>query len=1222
MSSAVAKSKTPARSASAAPATVAPVAQAFHTTPGGVSAAAIQCSSMKVSSPKDSAEKEADSTAKRIMRMPDNSAGTNQEKKELSSSQGDKAIARKAKAEEKETNTAKTIMRMALKSTTPTEEKKEPSSKPAEKTIARQIAKEEKTVARQATKDEKKETAPVQQASSSLSRKETSEKTPEKKEDSAAGGGIKIARRTMSDIHRKGEGQPNVSSNVQADIQSSLSSGNPLPLSVRRFMEPRFNADFSNVRVHTDDRSSRLNTQLSAQAFTVGNNIFFGRNRFKPDQEEGRELIAHELTHTIQQGAVTQHNAATTGVSRQVNDTVHRSEETTVTQTSAPQIQRLGVSDALDYFADKAYNIPGFRMFTIVLGVNPINMSRAERSAANIMRAIVEFLPGGNIITRALDNYGVFDKVGTWVEQQIASLSMTGSVIRKAVMDFLDSLGWRDIFDLGGVWNRAKRIFTEPIDRIIAFARGLYNGIVQFVKDAILKPLAQLASQTRAWDLLIAVLGFNPITGEPVPRTAETLLGGFMRLIGQEEVWQNIQRGNAIGRAWAWFQGALAGLMGFVRQIPSLFMATLRSLTLMDIVVITGAFAKVRSVFGSFAGQFVSWAMGTVISLLEILFSVVAPGAMPYIRRAAGAFQTILRNPIGFVGNLVRAARLGFQQFAARIGSHLRNSLIQWLTGSMGGAGVYIPQSFSLREIIKFVLSVLGLTWQNIRVKLVRAIGEAPVRAMETGFELVRTLVTEGPAAAWQQIQEGITNLQQMVMEQIMNFVVTRVVQAAITRLVTSLNPAGAIIQAIIAIYNTVMFFIERLRQIMQVATAFVNSIMAIASGQIGAAANRVEQTMAGLLTLVISFLARIAGLGRVSDAVVGIINRIRAPIDRALDRVVAWIVNMARRAGRFVAQAGVPQDPETRVRLASEAAVAAASRLTGTISEGLLNPILRGIQTRYGLTRITPSQQNGEWWVEVVINPRRRTRLRASTTASADRVSIPPIVAKLDQATEMFRLFQSRGTSAVAGTVISELSAAKTEALAIDRAQNTSTPPATLTRMKQNLSTRLTAIQNLDPGYSLFSIAGLAITITQARRRTSLISPTPWDVIDPSLRPEYVSQLNSQADGINSMTAEQWLQNRNQYVTSGRSSAEARLRAAYRRRTGSGRAAGTAAPHNADQVAGGFEDPTGLPVNSGVNSHIGSQWPSRVGTLESVANALRGVAKVVTQMYVRLRPR
>ena len=60
---------------------------------------------------------------------------------------------------------------------------------------------------------------------------------------------------------------------------------------------------------------------------------------------------------------------------------------------------------------------------------------------------------------------------------------------------------------------------------------------------------------------------------------------------------------------------------------------------------------------------------------------------------------------------------------------------------------------------------------------------------------------------------------------------------------------------------------------------------------------------MGGLLTLVISFLARLVGLGKVSDAVVNIVNKIRAPIDKALDKVVEWIVATAKKLGKLVAQ-------------------------------------------------------------------------------------------------------------------------------------------------------------------------------------------------------------------------------------------------------------------------------------------------------------------------------
>src|SRR5207249_2746088 len=122
----------------------------------------------------------------------------------------------------------------------------------------------------------------------------------------------------------------------------------------------------------------------------------------------------------------------------------------------------------------------------------------------------------------------------------------------------------------------------------------------------------------------------------------------------------------------------------------------------------------------------------------------------------------------------------------------------------------------------------------------------------------------------------------------------------------------------------------------------FIDSISAIARGVITDAANKVESTLAGLLTLAISFLARLVGLGKVSDAVINIINKIRAPIDKALDKVVEWIVNMARKLGRFIAQAGVPQDPNERLRLGRQAALAAVNRFAGKrVGNAVLAPLL-----------------------------------------------------------------------------------------------------------------------------------------------------------------------------------------------------------------------------------------------------------------------------------------
>ena len=116
----------------------------------------------------------------------------------------------------------------------------------------------------------------------------------------------------------------------------------------------------------------------------------------------------------------------------------------------------------------------------------------------------------------------------------------------------------------------------------------------------------------------------------------------------------------------------------------------------MDIILLPRAFMKVAAVFGDFIGNFVSWAGTAIWNLLEIIFDVVSPGAFGYIKKTGAALKSILKNPLPFVGNLVKAAKLGFQNFADNFGTHLKAGLIDWLTGSL--PGVYIPKALHARR--------------------------------------------------------------------------------------------------------------------------------------------------------------------------------------------------------------------------------------------------------------------------------------------------------------------------------------------------------------------------------------------------------------------------------------------------------------------------------------------------------------------------------------------
>ncbi len=80
------------------------------------------------------------------------------------------------------------------------------------------------------------------------------------------------------------------------------SPGQPLAESTRAYFEPRFGHDFSAIRVHADHRAARSAAAIGAEAYTVGRNVVFGGNRYSPQTSSGRKLIAHELTHAVQQG--------------------------------------------------------------------------------------------------------------------------------------------------------------------------------------------------------------------------------------------------------------------------------------------------------------------------------------------------------------------------------------------------------------------------------------------------------------------------------------------------------------------------------------------------------------------------------------------------------------------------------------------------------------------------------------------------------------------------------------------------------------------------------------------------------------------------------------------------------------------------------------------------------------------------------------------------------
>ena len=105
-------------------------------------------------------------------------------------------------------------------------------------------------------------------------------------------------------MQMKGYGnEETISSGLESSLQQSKGNGQSLDASTNQLMSRGIGADFSNVKVHTDSNAIQMNQQLNAKAFTNGSDIYFNRGEYQPDTSKGKRLLAHELTHVVQQSS-------------------------------------------------------------------------------------------------------------------------------------------------------------------------------------------------------------------------------------------------------------------------------------------------------------------------------------------------------------------------------------------------------------------------------------------------------------------------------------------------------------------------------------------------------------------------------------------------------------------------------------------------------------------------------------------------------------------------------------------------------------------------------------------------------------------------------------------------------------------------------------------------------------------------------------------------------
>ncbi|MEO7312803.1 MAG: DUF4157 domain-containing protein [Chitinophagaceae bacterium] len=413
---------------------------------------------------------------------------------------------------------------------------------------------------------------------------------------------------------------------------------------------------------------------------------------------------------------------------------------------------------------------------------------------------------------------------------------------------------------VSGIDPEINQIFTEERDRYVRNMDGAINSIAQKVETQLNAAMTEIATGKENIDTYWNKL--DPETqkiGEAAKAEIDTQF---------EELEASVQEKH----------DALVEKLGdrYVENLGKL-QETFDKIKESKQGLLSGALNAIKAV------------IETIIKLKDMLFETLA--------RISQVVGDIISDPIGFLGNMVKAVGLGLHNFKENIVTHLKKGFFEWLMGNMP-PGIEFPDKWDLTGIFKFIMQILGLTWTNIRMRAVKKLGEPVVAALEEVFEIFQIIRKEGLPGLWRFIKEKVGDLKVMVLDAIENFLIEKVVRAGIMWVIGLLNPAGAFVKACQAIYKIVMFFIDNGKRIMEFVNAVIDSIANIVAGNIGGAAKMVEDALARIIPLAIGFLASLLGLDGISEKVQKIIKAIQAPINKAIDWVLDKAIALAKKLG------------------------------------------------------------------------------------------------------------------------------------------------------------------------------------------------------------------------------------------------------------------------------------------------------------------------------------
>lgn len=556
-----------------------------------------------------------------------------------------------------------------------------------------------------------------------------------------------------------------------------------------------------------------------------------------------------------------------------------------------------------------------------VMGYDPLHNREVTSPTVDILAGFLRILGRTDVLEQMMER-GTLQHTADWIDTQLSTfrgLANEAIALFNSAWDAISPENLPNVLDsLSGLADRAINLFGK----VTSFATTVIGKVLEIIKDSLLGLLSQHAHELPGFKLLTVILGRNPISGQDVERNATNLIGGFIELLPDgDQILSQLSESGVIAGAAARIEGEMSRLGISWEMITSTFRAIWDQFTLTDLLDPIGAIGRTIALFGEPLGRiisFVATVLEVVIELVLRLMNFPMDLLGDIISGVQQALADIKRDPIGFLNNLVATLKQGFQQFFDNILGHLVHGLAAWLFRGLKSLGIELPTDYSGGSVLKLVLDTLGLSMDFLWERLAVAVGpdraaqiRAAVDAAGQAWEFIKDVQERGMIAIWDYVKDQLGKLWDTIINTAKDWLMQNLIEAAIQKVLSMLDPTGvmAVVNSFLAFFRAVQSVIEYITEILQIIKDYVDTLAAIASGNLQPGADKLEKGLANAVPVAIGFLATQVGLGNVPEKIVEIIEKLREMVTKAIDWLIGKLASLTG-----LSRAGDKGDDEVEV--------------------------------------------------------------------------------------------------------------------------------------------------------------------------------------------------------------------------------------------------------------------------------------------------------------------